>query len=250
MLNGDFSAAAAASACWVQTLIVPDLARRQLPGAKRRAHFDFVTLAGELLNRHGIFTGGHANGNGSRAKRPLRFSVAKTKLPNCRGALARLQEQVTEISRRKGALQSEQTALASQLAASANRTCARRKSPSPRAKGEFNALQNSQRVLHQKIDTVVYEVQSLAAQEQEGLQKRDGLWPRRSSELETRERSLSKTVVTDLHAPLEDLRQQRDSATAGLTETKVALATEEQLCASLSATAAVAGPSHRASWHN
>ncbi len=43
--------------------------------------------------------------------------------------------------------------------------------------GEFNALHNSQRLLHQKIDTVVYEVQSLAAQEQEGLQKRAGLAP-------------------------------------------------------------------------
>ena len=40
--------------------------------------------------------------------------------------------------------------------------------------GEFNALQNSQRLLHQKIETVVYEIQSLAAQEQEGLQKRAG----------------------------------------------------------------------------
>jgi len=29
--------------------------------------------------------------------------------------------------------------------------------------GEFNALQNSNRLLHQKIETVVFEIQSLAA---------------------------------------------------------------------------------------
>ena len=57
--------------------------------------------------------------------------------------------------------------------------------------GEFKALQNSQRLLHQKIDTVVYEVQSLAAQEQEGMQKRDCARRSRSGELETRERSRS-----------------------------------------------------------
>jgi hypothetical protein len=54
--------------------------------------------------------------------------------------------------------------------------------------GEFKALQNSNRLLHQKIDTVVFEVQSLAAQEQEGLQKREALTAR-LNELEARERA-------------------------------------------------------------
>mgnify|MGYP000957539225 CR=1 FL=1 len=43
------------------------------------------------------------------------------------------------------------------------------------APNEFNALTNSNRLLHQKIETVVFEVESLAAQEQEGLQKREVL---------------------------------------------------------------------------
>src|SRR5206468_2448098 len=38
--------------------------------------------------------------------------------------------------------------------------------------------------------------------------------------------------VAELTVLLEDLRQQRDTAHAGLTESKVALATEEQMCAS------------------
>jgi chromosome segregation protein len=85
--------------------------------------------------------------------------------------------------------------------------------------------------LHQKIDTVVYEIQSLAAQEQEGLQKRIAL-STRAGQLESRERGQQQKVAA-LTTTLEDLRQQRDGANTALTESKVALAGEEQLCASL-----------------
>src|SRR6201999_818330 len=91
--------------------------------------------------------------------------------------------------------------------------------------GEFTALENSRKLLHQKIDTVVYEVQSLAAQEQEGMQKRNVLTDR-ASELETRERT-QQEQVTSLTADLENLRHNRDTANTELSESKVALATEE-----------------------
>ena len=97
--------------------------------------------------------------------------------------------------------------------------------------GEFNALQSSQRSLHSKIETVVYEVQSLAAHDQEGQQKRAVL-AAQFSELESREQA-AQAQVTGLTAALEQLRQQRDAANATLTEAKVTLAGEEQLCASL-----------------
>src|SRR5581483_456828 len=93
--------------------------------------------------------------------------------------------------------------------------------------GEFNALQNSQRLLHQKIDTVVYEIQSLAAQEQEGSQKRAEL-AGRAGDAEARERA-RQDQVAHLTALLEGLRQQRDSATAELNESKIGLATQEQM---------------------
>jgi chromosome segregation protein len=96
--------------------------------------------------------------------------------------------------------------------------------------GEFNALQNSNRLLHQKIETVIFEIQSLAAQELEGSQKRSAL-AAQLNELETRERAGQEQVAA-LTAELENLRQQRDAAHAALTESKVALAAEEQLLAS------------------
>jgi chromosome segregation protein len=96
--------------------------------------------------------------------------------------------------------------------------------------GEFNALQNSNRLLHQKIETVIFEIQSLAAQELEGSQKRSAL-AARLNELEASERAGQEQVAA-LASELENLRQQRDAAHAALTESKVALAAEEQLLAS------------------
>ena len=97
--------------------------------------------------------------------------------------------------------------------------------------GEFNALQSSQRSLHSKIETVVYEVQSLAAHDQEGQQKRAAL-AAQVAEMESREQA-AQGQVTEVTAALEQLRQERDAANTTLTEAKVALAGEEQLCASL-----------------
>ncbi|MDB6065355.1 MAG: Chromosome partition protein Smc, partial [Pedosphaera sp.] len=96
--------------------------------------------------------------------------------------------------------------------------------------GEFNALQNSQRLLHQKIETVIYEIQSLAAQEQEGSQKRATL-AQQIGELEARELTLQQKAA-EISASLDGTRQQREQATTSLTETKVGLASEEQICAS------------------
>ncbi len=136
---------------------------------------------------------------------------------------------MAEISRGKGALQSEQTELQASLQQAQIELRAQEVAIATH-EGEFNALQNSQRLLHQKIDTVVYEVQSLAAQEQEGSQKRAGL-AAQAGECETREQAC-QSQVAELTARLEALRQQRDAANAGLTDSRVALAAEEQMCAS------------------
>src|SRR5262249_4529936 len=96
--------------------------------------------------------------------------------------------------------------------------------------GEFNALQSSLRTLGQKIETVGYELQRLSAQEAEGNQKRDGL-AATIAEHEARDGELQQ-LVSGFNFSLEQLRQTRDTATASLTETKVALATDEQVCSS------------------
>ncbi len=211
-----------------KTRIVRDLSAATQFWRETGGEFHFVTLTGEILSAHGIFTGGHANGNGS-GKAPASILGRKNQIGELQGALAKLQEDVAGVSRRKGALQSEQTALQASLQEAQTELRTQEVAIATR-EGEFNALQNSQRLLHQKIETVVYEVQTLAAQEQEGLQKRAGL-SAKAEELETRERD-QQIRVTELTHRLEELRQQRDSASGALTESKVSLATEEQMSAS------------------
>jgi len=211
-----------------RTVIAPDLAAAGAAWRECGGAFDFVTPAGDLLDRHGVFTGGCANGNGS-GKAPASILGRKNQIAELRRAAAALQESVTEASRRKGALLSEQTQLQAGLHQAQTELRTQEVAIATR-QGEFNALQNSARVLEQKIETVLYEIGSLAAQEAEGAGRRENLAAQAAAQ-EAREQQ-AQAGLSQWTAALENLRQQREAAGAVLTETKVALATEEQLCAS------------------
>ena len=210
------------------TRIVRDLAAATEAWRETRGEFEFVTLRGDLLSRHGIYTGGYLNGSGN-GKAPSSILGRKNQIAALQVALAQIQERVAEASRRRGALQSEQTQLQASLQLVQVELREQEVAIATR-EGEFSALQGSQRLLQQKVETVVYEIQSLAAQEKEALEKRTAL-ATQAKELEQSERA-RQTSVTEVTSALESLRQQRETANASLTESKVALATEEQLCAS------------------
>jgi chromosome segregation protein len=229
-VDGDLSVQPLLQRLLGATRIVRDLAAATDAWCESNGSFDFVTLSGELLSRHGVYTGGSTNGNGD-GKAPSSILGRKNQIAELQEALARLQEQVADLSRRKGALQGEQTELQASLQQAQTELRAQEVAVATH-EGEVRALQNSERLLHQKIDTVVYEIQSLAAQEQEGLQKRAGL-EARAGEFEAREQSC-QAQVAELTADLENLRAQRDVANASLTESRVALATAEQMRASFS----------------
>ena len=209
-----------------KTIIVPNLDAATAALQQNGREHDFVTMAGEVLSRHGVYTGGSANGSG---KAPGSILGRKNQIAELRSTLGQSQEQINEFSRRKGALLSEQTSLQASLQQAQNELRQQEVAIATH-QGEFNALQNSQRLLHQKIDTVVYEIQSLAAQEQEGLQKR-ARFAGEISDLEIAERGLQQKSA-EITAALEDSRARRDQSAAALTETKVSLASEEQICAS------------------
>ncbi len=206
------------------TRIVRDLDAATAAWREHNGAFHFVTLTGDVLSSQGIFTGGQAKANDGKA--PASILGRQNQIAELRGTLATLQERVAEISRAKGVLQGEQTELQAGLHQAQTELRAQEVAIATR-EGEFNALQNSQRLLHQKIDTVVYEVQSLASQEKEGLDRRAAL-AARADECAAREAN-SQAGVTELTALLDGLRQQRDASNVGLTESKVALATEEQM---------------------
>ena len=211
-----------------RTFIASDLSTATAQIQNGHAGCDFVTVGGDLLSRHGVYTGGYLNGHGN-PKAPGSILGRKNQITDLQAELAGLQERVAEVSRKRGALLSEQTELQASLQQVQDELRDQEVAIATR-EGEFNALENSRRLLHQKIETVVYEIQSLAAQETEGDQKRSGL-VEQAQELATREQT-GQQQVTAFTSGLEDLRQQRDSATATLTESRVALATEEQLFAS------------------
>jgi chromosome segregation protein len=228
VVEADDSIRPLVSALLGRLIIVDDLAAATSAWREAKGEFDYVTRGGELLNRHGIYTGGSINSS-NNGKAPSSILGRKNQIKELQAQLATLQEQVNEISRGKGALQSEQTALQASLQQAQTELRAQEVAIATH-EGEFKALQNSQRVLHQKIDTVVYEIQSLAAQEKAGNDKRTAL-AAQVAECEQREQA-AQELVTQLGTGLDELRQHRDTATAALTETKVLLATDEQLAAS------------------
>jgi chromosome segregation protein len=211
-----------------RTFIAADLSTATAQIQNGHAGCDFVTLGGELLNRHGIYTGGYLN-KGANGRAPSSILGRKNQILELQAELTDLQNLVAEASRKRGALLSEQTELQASLQQAQTELREQEVAIATR-EGEFKALQNSNRLLHQKIETVLFEVDSLAAQEQEGFQKREALTAR-LNDLEARERAGQEAVVV-LTAELENLRTQRDEANAALTESKVALAADEQLFAS------------------
>ena len=211
-----------------RTFIASDLGTATAQIQNGHAGCDFVTLGGDLLNRHGIYTGGYLNGKGN-GKAPSSILGRKNQITELQVELAELQERVEEASRKRGALLSEQTELSASLQQAQTELRQQEVAIATR-EGEFNALQNSSRLLGQKIETVMFEVESLAAQEREGMEKREALSVR-LNELEARERAAQEQVVA-LTAELENLRQARDAAMAALSESRVALASDEQLASS------------------
>ncbi len=211
-----------------RTFIASDLTTATHQIQNGHAGCDFVTLNGDLLSRHGIYTGGYLNGHGN-PKAPASILGRKNQISELQTEVEEIKQHVAEASRRRGALLSEQTELQASLQQAQTELRDHEVAIATR-EGEFNALENSRRLLHQKIDTVVYEVQSLAALENEGNDKRGDL-VERAQGLASREQAGQQSVST-LTINLDNLRQQRDAATTALTESKVALATEEQMSSS------------------
>ena len=204
-------------------VIVPDL-DAAMRGRERHSDLDFVTSAGELLSRHGVFSGGRGNGNTSAS-----LLARKNEIAGLEKELEKVGGNVDKLSREKGDMQGEQTSLQAGLQQEQNELRQQEVSIAS-SEGELKALENSQRVLAQKIEGVTFELESLAGQESEGSGKRDQLAAELVS-LEEREVANS-TLLGEVTGVVEGLRGRRDAANAELTEAKVGLASEEQLLAS------------------
>ncbi|MEN9674240.1 MAG: hypothetical protein RIS76_136 [Verrucomicrobiota bacterium] len=206
-----------------RTVLVPDLATATVAFRESGGFFDFVTPSGDLLTRHGVFTGGSATGSG---KAPASILGRKNQIAELQSEFARLSEQVGEASRHKGALQSEQTELQASLEEARTELRAAEVAIASR-EGEFRALENSKRSLIQKLESVGTELERLTAQESQGIERRQRL-ATQITDLESAEQ-LATERVADLNQDLESIRQRRDAANAAVGDGRIALATEEQM---------------------
>jgi len=208
-----------------RTLIVPDLDTATACWRNSYAGFDFVTLGGDMLSRHGIYTGGSTNGNGSSPS-PASILARKNQIAALRDTLDRLQQELARSSNACDNLRNEQTALQTQLdgllseVRGAELDLAKRQS-------ELATLQNSLRALDDKIETVEYELLSIQEQEKEQLAQSAAL-AAQVAQVEQNQQ-MHQAALAEVTAALETLRKQREAAHDALTESKVAFAAEEQL---------------------
>jgi len=209
-----------------RTLIVPDLDTALSMAAGAFAGWDFVTPAGEILNRLGVFTGG---AQGASGKAPASILGRKNQIAELQSEISGLQETLAEAGRRQGALQAEQTALQAHL--EQVRIDLRQKEVAVATRqGEFNALQTARRSLEARLGQVDRDLETLAAQEAGNVQKRESL-AAQVADWEQREQHAT-ALVAELGGGLEALRSRRDTANQAFNDAKIALATEEQMLAS------------------
>ena len=224
VIEADESVAYLISGLLGNTRIVADLAAATAAWQACNGAYNFATLTGDLLNRQGIFTGGSLGG--ANGKAPSSILGRKNQIAGLKTEIEQAQAQADGISHKKGALQGEQTALQASLQ-QAQADLRTQEVAIATREGEFKALKSSLQNLHNRINTVVNETQSLAGQEQEGNAKRERL-ATQIADLEAREQAVVARVA-DLGGNIDALRQQRDTALSAQNDTKVATATEEQL---------------------
>ncbi|MCB1125167.1 MAG: chromosome segregation protein SMC, partial [Verrucomicrobiae bacterium] len=227
VLRADETVTPLVTALLRHTQIAPDLARATAAWEATRGEFEFVTPQGELLSRHGVFTGGASNGTNGKATSIL---GRKNEIAALRARLAALSEQAGDLGRERGGAQAEVTALQAGLQQDRSELQAQEVALAGR-QGEQNALQNAGRVLGQKIETVLYEIGSLRDQQQEGEVKRAEAAGRLEA-MEDREAAINRDVQ-ERTAAIENAREQRDEAVTALSAASVEVAKREESRAAL-----------------
>ena len=205
-----------------RTVIVDTLETATRLWRANPGRFDYVTRQGESLSQLGIYTGGRGHAN---EKDHTSVLARRNQVDELERQLTSLTREIDEASRHKGQLLAEQTELQASLQ-NARDELSDREVAVATSKGEFNALQNSRKVLHQKIDTVVFEVRNLAEQEEGARGRAQGL-ASRIREMEDRARSFQEAL--DGHNLfIHEQRERRETAIEDLTEAKVALSKAEE----------------------
>ena len=197
------------------TLLVEDLDTARRLWKERPRQCDFVTADGEILTRQGICTVG---GEESGADRSLSILGRKNEIRELRGSSAVLREAIERKEGRKGALEDRIGRIREEL--SRERKSLREVEMAVASdEREHAVLCNSRSLLEKKIETVVYEVRSLAEQAEENRSRRERIG---TGITEVQERAREAEAEAERTGRvMETLRTEREEANAALTECRV-----------------------------
>ena len=201
--------------------LVPDLNIASRLWNRFPGEVEFVTLAGEVLSREGIFTGGsrkEVSGASSLLGR-------KNEIEELKRETIQLEQKKTELISQREALSVRQKQ-AQEAVVKIQLEIRSREVEAAARLGEYRALENSLRVRKQREETLNREKELLQRREAESQARRQ-LLGEQISEAEADEQSLSDNI-NGINEAVEVLRRDRDVAQNALTEVKIALAAREQ----------------------
>ncbi|MCF7669094.1 MAG: chromosome segregation protein SMC [Verrucomicrobia bacterium] len=193
---------------------------KQYPG-----EFDFVTLDGEFLSRHGVFNGGDTKNEGVITSILRR----KNEIRSLKAELSDLDERISQVRDSKDVSTNKLAELKKSLVQEQSRLRDCEVNLASK-QTECKTLENAVKVLTQKYDTVDFEIESLQKQEDSDDLELTEL-SREAAELNEKEEEL-KLRISEINSELEQGRAKREAALAAQNETNVALASEEQFIAS------------------
>lgn len=227
LLSAEPPAAPIIQALLGETLLVSDLAQASRLWKQTQGRYDFVTQDGEILTRQGLFFAGRKD----KPDQPAASILGrKNQIRKISESERQLQQTIAEKTRQKEELTAEQTALQTQRQ-QAQADLKTAEVALAAAEGQHAALSNSQSLLRQKIETVLFELQTLARQQEETLAQRRQL-AADAERLQTQAADAENSLQT-LAQELEQIHRQRDQAGEQLTQVKIDLAAGQESFAAL-----------------
>jgi chromosome segregation protein len=190
----------------------------QAPEEKR---CDFVTLAGEVVTRHGILTGGRAKGETAGA------SVLHRK-----NQIAGIEAQAAEIRAKIAGLTAAREAAAARLDVARARLSEAREEAQKltvsvsSSRGELQQLEREEREKTKKLESLTWEQENVRQRHNEAVGKLDGL-ARESQELDGQLAELQGRQ-REAAAQLDELRTREGTLMGELNELRIKVATEKQ----------------------
>ena len=208
-----------------RTRIVDDLSAATKAWQSVPGQFSFVTGNGEMLDQMGIYHGGQDG-----TPELSRILVRKTQIESMKKQSSKAKDEFARLTKVEAQLLADLDKMDALVAAKQKDLGDKEVSLATR-QGEHQAWQSALRILDQKTETLLYEVQSLAAQQTEASVKIQVL--AKEVEAGSAEEARLQSGLVAAQQAIENGREKRDLANTAFSEARIALAREEQMHSTL-----------------